>query len=399
VSVMCCRVPDFVTNLTLRQQPELAGRPLALLGPDELVWAVSPEAHQSGVRMQMPARQARMRCPDAHLQAIDMNLCQAEQGALVGTLVDCGLPVESPAWGLAYVDLQAVAKTSQMVQPYCADLGRQVRQRLSDTLVPSIGWDTSKFTARAAATSATPGRMRLVDRSNEEHFLQPLSIALLPLAPQALRQLDWLGIHTLGQYARLPATAVWQRFGPEGKLAQKWAQGHDDRPVHPSVTESVPPISVTFDPPVGMQHIVLEAMLSALRVALSVLASHLEGCREIQMRLRFANDSVRTIGWAFTEPVSDERRIGATLSHQLKILNWPDELSQADLMLLGHGELVPRQLTLFDVDEDNSRLVQIAEQLSGRHGPIFFQARVDDRQHALPERRYLWTGLPKGCEA
>ncbi len=128
MSVMCCRVPNFLIGLTERVQPDLKGKPVALLGTDERVRAASPEARQSGVTLQMPARQARMRCADVCLQPLDLETCQMEQDAFVRTLADSGLPVESPAWGLAYVDLHALGSTSASVDPYCRDLGnRRVR--------------------------------------------------------------------------------------------------------------------------------------------------------------------------------------------------------------------------------------------------------------------------------
>ena len=407
MSVMCCRVPDFLIGLAERQQPDLHGKPVALVGVDERVWACSSEARQSGVALQMSARQARMRCADVHLQPLDLETCQAEQSAFVGTLAECGLPVESLTWGLAYVDLHAVADHSQAVRPYCADLGKQVRGALGESLVPSIGWDTGKFTARAAASYATPGHMRLVDRTHEERFLQPLSIELLPLSPLAVQQLDWLGIRTLGQFARMPTTAIWQRFGAEGKLAQRWAKGQDDRPVRPTVEENVSPLSVDFDPPTGLHSPVLEAILAKLRPILSGLAKQFEGCRHLRLGLHFADDSspqetpspveTRAIDCTFVEPVSDEGRVSATLSHQLQILNWPAELSSVKIALLEIGELVPRQLTLFQMDTEQSPLGQLAQKLSGRYSQIFFQPRLDDARHPLPERRVMLNALSAGA--
>lgn len=396
---MCCRVPDFLIGLAERQQPTLVEKPVALLGADERVLAASPEARETGICLHMPARQARMRCPDVCLQPLDMEACQSEQDAFAGKLAECGLPVESPSWGVAYVDLHAVASTSQAVRPYCADLGAQVRGVLGESLVPSIGWDTGKFTARAAATRATPGHMRLIDRSNEESFLQPLSIALLPLPPLALQQLAWLGIRTLGQFARLPATAVWQRFGTEGKLAQKWAQGRDERPVRTSVQDSAPPISIDFDPPTAQCDHVLEAVISVLRPSLSALANQLEGCRRLRLELRFEEESTRTIDCTFVEPLSGESRLRATVSHQLQVLNWPAELSGVQVALVEFGELVPHQLTLFETDEDRSPLLELAKRLSGRYGAIFLQSQLSDEGHPLSERRPTLSALSEGCAA
>ncbi len=270
---------------------------------------------------------------------------------------------------------------------------------LGNSLVPSIGWDTGKFTARAAASYASPGHMRLVDRTQEERFLRPLSIALLPLSAPALQQLSWLGIQTLGQFAQLPKTAVWQRFGAEGKLAQQWAQGRDDRPVRLTVEESFPPLVIDFDPPTALHGDVLETLLFRLRPSLVALAKRLEGCRRLRLDLIFADDSTRKIDYTFVEPVVEESRLRATLSHQLQVLDWPAELASLRLSLLECGELIPRQLTLFDMDTDRSPLLQLAEKLSGRYRDIFFRLRVSDERHPLSERRSSLTTFTPGYAA
>ncbi len=410
MSIMCCRVPDFLVRLAERQQPQLAGKPFALLDTDERVWAASPAARVSGVALQMPARQARMRCADVQLQPLDLETSQAEQNAFVNTLAECGLAVESPVWGQAYVDLQAIGSMSDTVKPYCIDLGRQVRDVIGKALEPSIGWDTGKFTARAAASCATPGYLRLIDRAIEESFLAPCSIDLLPLSPVAVQQLDWLGIRNLGQFARLPATAVWQRFGAEGKLAQKWAKGRDDRPVRPTAEASTPPLSLDFDPPTGLHGLVLEGILATLNPTLARLAKELEGCRHLRLDLRFAGSELdhdapsngtpvprdkhtRVIDCTFIEPVCDESRITATISHRLEVLNWPAELASIKVVLLETGELVSRQLTLFPMGIESSPIRELAEKLSGRYSHIFFQPRLEDAQHPIAERRVVLNQL------
>ncbi len=387
MSVLCCRVPNFLMGLAYRHQPKLIGRPLALLGPDERVWAVAPEARLSGVCVQMHARQAQMRCPDLMLRPLEIQTCQAEQSALLGTLAQSGLPVEASTWGMAYVDLHTVAHTAQAVRPLCAQLGLQLQRLLGQSLQPALGWDTGKFTARVAASYAKPGHMRLVDRADETHFLKPRPITLLPLPPLSLQQLDWLGIRTLGQFARLPAAAVWQRFGQAGQLAQQWAQGQDRRPVRSTVQAVPQPIEVEFEPPTALHGNVLEATLAALHPHLLALAERLEGCRRLRLELRFSAGSTRLIDCAWIEPVSDGPRLRAMLAHQLHSLNWPGELNRLRVTLLESGELLARQLTFFPMDEGRSQLLEIAQRLSGRYGPLFFQALVTDERHPLAERR------------
>lgn len=393
MSVWCCSVQNFLVGLEQRHHPELGGRPLALLDPDEHVLDVSPEAWSSGVCFDMTPRQAQTRCPDLLLREVDMSSCRAEQSALIATIAECGLPVEECAWGRAYLDLGTVATTSESARPILSEMGKQVRRVLGDTQRATGGWDTSKFTARAAASQAKPNSMQFVERKDEELFLKPLPITLLPLPPYSLQPLYRLGIVTLGQFARLPGAEVLQRFGNAGKVAQRWARGQDDRPVSSNVTILPHPIAIDFDPPTGSHTNVLETTLSKLRPHLLQLEHELAGCRRLRLELKFDNGATRSIDCAFVEPVSDSRRLRSTLSHQLETLNWPAELTSLQFTLLETGELVARQLTLFDVDGDRSQLLELSQTLSHRHGAIFYQARLTDEGHPITGRRVTLNNL------
>lgn len=393
MSVWCCRVPNYLIGLEQRHHPELAGRPLVLLDPDEHVLDVSPEARSSGVYAGMTPRQALTRCPDLLVRQADMPSCRAEQGALIATIANCGLKVEEYAWGGAYLDLSPVAATADEVRPIVVDMAKQVRRVLGDSQQAMGGWDTGKFTARAAATFAKPNSLQFVDRKNEERFLNPLPITLLPLPPYPLQRLYRLGIGTLGQFARLPAAEVWRQFGQAGKVAQRWAKGQDDRPVCPNAKIVPEPISIDFDPPSDSHLRVLETTLNGLRPHLLDLENQMSGCRRLLLDLKFDNGETRSIDCVFVEPVGDDRRLRETLSHQLQTLNWPAELATLRFTLLETAELVARQLTLFDMDEDRSPLLGLSQKLYRRYGPIFFQARLTDECHPIAERRVTLSNL------
>ncbi len=248
MSVLFCRVPEFLIAPVVRAQPALAHAPLGLLGEDERVWAASPLARECGVHVGMRARQARMRCPDLLLRPLDNRASEAEQQTFLAQMARWELPVEEHGWGAAWVDLHSVATRAPDVRPLAAELGRRVRSAMGAERQPALGWDSSKFTARAASSCAASGTMRMVGKAEESRFLSPLPVTLLPLPEEAQQQLRWLGIRTLGQYAALPATAVWQRYGPMGKLAQRWAQGKDNRPVAAGAPRCPPPLPLTLIP-------------------------------------------------------------------------------------------------------------------------------------------------------
>jgi protein ImuB len=394
MSVLCCRIPDFLVTLAVRRTPALAGRPLALLGGDERLWAASPVAQEEGVAPGMAARQARALCPDLLLQPVETAEAEGAQEAFLAEVARWELPLEVQGWGAAYIDLNEVAIASAAVQPLATDLGRRVRSLLGAPLQPALGWDSSKFTAGAAATTAAPGALRLVERRAEERFLAPLPITLLPLPYPALQHLHWLGIRSLGQFAALPAAAVWQRFGQAGKLAQRWAQGRDNRPIAPAAHAPPEMLIVELDPPSDQAGRVLNDCMAALRPLLRRLGAVLAGVRRLRLELTFLDGSRRTEEIVFVEPVAAEARVLTALTQRLQSLIWPAELERVEMTLLESGGLVAGQLPLFVEEQaDAGATVALAQRLAGRYGRCFFLGQMVEEGHPVAERTFQLQAL------
>ena len=345
-------------------------------------------ARAAGVLRQMNLRQVHAHCPELLLQPVGLEECQAVQDALLSTLAAWQLPVEEMHWGQAYLDLHTVATTRQQVLPLAVELGRQVRIALGSDLQPSIGWDHGKFTARAAAGMASPGRARLVSREDEVSFLSPLSVKLLPISVEAKQELHWLGIDTLGQFAQLPALAVVQRFGAAARMAHQWAQGHDPRPVHNNVRAQFVPLTTTIDPPTGLLDPVLEALLALLRPRLDALALELAGCRKLQVDMHFLDGASRILHVPFVTAVGQEATLRTTLTHHLQRLNWSAEVERLVVTSLETGELPAEQLPLLPAFMESAMpgdvLVQRLKQV---YGPVFYKGEVPDPLHPMAPQR------------
>lgn len=388
MSVLCGRIANVAFSLTTRHRPELANQPVALIGPDGEVCGGSPSAYQLGIRAGMNPRQAKLRCPAVHLLEADRQACQAVQDAFLAELGQWALPVEVLGLGMAYVDLHAVTTEKQEATHLAADLGRRVRQQLGTDLQPSLGWDHSKFCARAAAYRTLAGRVKLVAKEEEVSFLAPLPISLLPLPPLHLQRLRWLGITTLGQFAALPAGAVWQQFGKAGQLAHRWAQGRDNRPVRDMLHTAWTPLDVEFETPTAQLAPVVDALMAALHPYLDTWAADLQGCTRLRVALHFANRERRTLDLDWIEPVSQPARLRSRLTHQLSGLNWPAALDRLVVSQAVTAELPPMQMTLFaEVDEEAATPAEVAEPLRQRYGPIFLRGSVVDAAHPVDERR------------
>lgn len=403
-SVLCCYAPDFLIAGACGGWPGWAEQPLALIGDDARVAAATPAARRSGVQVAMRSQAARLACPNLRLLPLDLHVSRAHQADFLAVLGEWELPVEMQGWGLAYIDLRGVVENRPAVQPLAADLGRRLRMASGDALLPALGWSSSKFTARAAAMQTTPGRMKLVEPAAAAAFLADQPVALLPLAPAHLQQLHWLGIRTLGEFARLPAAAVWQRFGAAGKLAQQWARGKDNRPVCGAATAAYPPVTVAFDPPATALTPVVGRLLASLQPLLLAQQRRMEGVRQLHLACCFeggqaqhsggesqgrrAGEEVQSMIIDFVEPVNQVGRIEAALVQQFGAQPWPGALASVRWTLLAAGEVAVTQLALFV--EPVNRLVALAEiagALTGRYGAVFQQARRENALHPLPERR------------
>ena len=388
MSVLCCRIPDFLIALACRQTPAWAGRPLALVGPDERLWAVSPEAQQSGVQVEMRPAQAQVYCPEVLLHDLDIAASRQAQAEVLAVVARWELPVEPLTWGALYVDLHLVGKNTESVRPLAVEPGQRVRSACGAALQPALGWDSGKFTAHAAAVQVAPGHVRLVDKRDEMRFLQPLPVTLLPLPPLHIQQLHWLGVRTVGQFARLPAAAVWQRFGAAGKLAQRWAQGKDDRPVQGHGAGTAAVTTVTLDPPTGRLAPVVGAVMASLQPALAQWAQMLTGLRHLRLTLDFVAAADHHLDLTFVEPASQPARVEAALVQQLTALTWPGAVQAVRWQALATGELMAQQPTLFDLpDARSDTAAGVSAALAVRYGAVLWRSQVVEPGHPVAERR------------
>ena len=306
MSVLYCTIPYFAAALAQRDAPDLVGGPLVLIHSDGRVFGVSAEAAACGIVVGMAARAAEMRCPEASLMQADVVRYQDELETYLQVL-ECSSPqVEPHGWGAAYIELGDSTQQRKDGVAYCQQIGRAVRQELGSALQPALGWDSTKFTAQAAARRVYPGHLLAVDHSQERTFLQPLPVTLLPLSMDVLQRLGFLGLRTCGQYAELPSAAVGLQFGRTGQLAHRCARGEDDRPIVPRYQRPHQEVQCELDTPLRERERILMVLQQIVAPALAGMRENLRACAEIRLRVGFddkdVQEHVRT--WLF--PTANE---------------------------------------------------------------------------------------------
>ena len=313
MSVLYCTIPYFAAALARRDDPGLEGRPLVLIGPERRVFGVSVEAAADGVGAGMTARVAEVHCPEAHLLDANVARCREEVETFLQLLEQTGPNVEPHGWGAAYVDLGPLVRNHPDAVAFCREAGQAVRRELGQALQPALGWDSSKFTAQAAARSAQPGHLRAVAAVQEQSFLRPLPVILLPLGEDMLLRLRFLGLRTLGQYAALPSAAVWQQFGRAGKLAHRCARGKDDRPVIPRGQALHLAAESEFETPLVERERLLAVLRRLVSPLLAELRGNLQACGQVRLTVYFDDGSALEGERTFLSPAADEGRVVRTL--------------------------------------------------------------------------------------
>lgn len=388
MSVLCGRVPNVALALAARHEPELLQKAVAVMGGDDDICDLSAPAYQSGVRVGMNARQAKMRCADVTILEAKLDECHDVQDEFLAELRQWELPTEAHGLGMAYVDLQGIVINKKDAMGLVSDLGRRVRERLGGDLQPSLGWDHSKFCSRAAAYHTQPGRMKLVSKEDEVSFLAPLPISYLPLPAYHLQRLRWLGITTLGQFAALKAGAVLQQFGKPGQLAQRWAQGRDNRPVRNMLDAGWSPLEIEFETPTELLPLVMDSLMAKLQPCLEAWAEELRGCNRLRFELFFVNGERRVLDLNWIAPVAQAMRLRPHITNQFAALNWPTALDRLVVVQAATAELHAMQLSLFEEPiVECATLEEIVEPLKRRYGAIFLRGAVVDEAHPVDERR------------
>jgi len=222
--IACLLIPGFELRAALRERPRLALVPAALApeaGEDQLLGPVTAAAEAAGAKPGMRLGEALATCPSLVLVERDPAAVEREWEGVLRRLEDAGFAVEPVEQGTVVFETRGVERLYGGVQPAL----ERALAAVGAGWDPRIGAATRRFTALAAASVARPAQILLVAAQEEESFLEPLPLSLLPLPPDRYAELEGLGLRRLGELAQLPGGAVAERLGVEGRKAWRLARG------------------------------------------------------------------------------------------------------------------------------------------------------------------------------
>ncbi|NNE96482.1 MAG: DNA polymerase Y family protein [Acidimicrobiales bacterium] len=219
------------------------------------VVACSPAARAEGVAIGQRRRDAQGRCPD--LAVLDQDLDREARlfEPVAAALIDITSRVEISGPGLLGFPTRGPSKFfggDQAMADLVVETLEPVLQGRGELF---IGIADGVFAARlSAATAAQIGELDngsepiIIEPGESAAFLSGFGVDTLEM-PELADVLVRLGLRTLGQFAELTPDDVIGRFGAEGRVAHRLAQGIDHYP--PSLRKPAVDMAVTwwFDPP------------------------------------------------------------------------------------------------------------------------------------------------------
>ena len=160
----------------------------------------------------------------------------------------------------------------------------------------SAGVADGLFAARLAARAAAPGTATLVPPGQASEFLAPYPVSVLD-SEELTELLPRLGIVTLGEFARLPASQAANRFGMPGAAAHRLARGLDPRPLAARPPAADLTVSVAFDPPAELAEPVVFAAKALAEQMHDGLAARGLACVRVQVRVISADGQEHARLW------------------------------------------------------------------------------------------------------
>ena len=362
-TVLHADLDAFFASVEQRDDPALRGWPVIVGGG--VVLACSYEAKAHGVHSAMGGAQARRLCPRAVVVPPRFSAYVEASRAVFAIFEDTTPLVEGLSIDEAFLDVRGMGRIAGTPAEIAARLRRRVRQEVG--LPITVGVARTKHLAKVASAAAKPDALLVVPPDGETAFLHPLPVERLwGVGPATAQRLHAHGLHTVGQVARLPETALMQLLGRHsGRHLHAIAHNRDPRRVRTGQRRR----SIGSQRALGRGRRSAEELDAILVGLVDRIARRLRTarrrCRTVVLRLRFDDFARATRSHTLGQPTAQTRTILAAARELLAAATPAIERRGLTLVGLSLTNLVddgPGQLALpldrhreLDVALDNVR--------------------------------------------
>jgi len=391
----CLDAPAFPLQLLLREHPEFREHPAAVVAEDRpqapLLW-VNEKARAAGV---LPGqRYATALSLAAGLRAGTVSADEIERGVVLVTRLLRRFTPEIEASkrpGVFWLNARGLGRLYPSLEDWAQAIQEDLLRADFET---SVVAGFKRFATYAVAKSIR-GRKIFDDPRQEQAAALHVRLDRLEIEPWVRDELEKLGIRTVGEFLRLPAKGLLQRFGAEAYRVHQLASGEVWAPLQNEPDVELPQRSAQLPSPDTDVERLLFLIKRLLDSLLSELASRGEALAEVGLRLALDHAGEREGRIRPAAPTLDSVQILNLI--RLRLESQRLEAGVAELSLTAFGVKATReQLLLFaekpprDLEAAGRAFARLRAEL-GELAVV--RARLSDGH--LPGARYHWEPLEK----
>ena len=226
---------EFFAAVEKLDDPALRGKCLLIGGDPKargVVSTASYEARKFGCHSAMPMATAVRLCPHAIVLPVRGRRYRQVSEQIFAIFERFTPVIEPVSIDEAFLDVSGCERLLGPAERIAAEIKQCIRGELG--LTASVGVAPNKFLAKLASDLEKPDGLVVIAEDSLQEVLDPLPIRKLwGLGPAAEKQLQRLGIHTIGQLRQKSPEFLRKHFGQGGEQFLRLAGGQDKRPVTP----------------------------------------------------------------------------------------------------------------------------------------------------------------------
>ncbi len=236
-SIIHVDMDAFYASVEEMDNPSLKGKPVIVGGVSSnrgVVSTASYEARKYGVHSAMAMSKAKKLCPHGIFLPVNMKKYKEVSEKIHKIFRRYSSIIEPISIDEAFIDV-----TGRDPYSISKAIKRDIKNELGLTI--SIGISFNKFLAKLASDIKKPDGLTIITEEKAVDFLKPLSIRKLwGVGPKTERELNKLGIYTIGDMQQYDVQVLISKFGKKGKELFDFSMGKDDRVVEENIiTQSV----------------------------------------------------------------------------------------------------------------------------------------------------------------
>jgi len=230
-------IQSFYASVEIAADRKLVGKPVVVCGDPEkrhgITLAASSEAKKAGVKTAMPVWQVKNLCPRAHFVRPNMQKYIDASLQITEILKQFTDQVEVFSIDEQFMDVTK----SQSIFGSPKQIAKMVQRRIWDEVGVwgRVGIGENKIQAKMACDRFAKKNKEgifILNHQNYKKMTAALPIDdLFGVGHRMKRNLERIGIYTIGDLARRPLEEMKKRWGINGHVLWLSAQGIDDSPV------------------------------------------------------------------------------------------------------------------------------------------------------------------------